>query len=158
MTAILLLFAIGVLLISVEVIVPGAILGSVGALLMIAGCVLAFMRYGNGGGMISVAAAIAVVGLALFLEFKVLPKTAIGRRAFLTREITAVSAAVGTEARGLIGKSAEALTVLSPSGYVRVEGKRYEAFCQTGQVPAGAALEITGADNFRLIVKPLSES
>jgi membrane-bound ClpP family serine protease len=44
--------------------------------------------------------------------------------------------------------------MLSPSGYVRVDGRRYEAFCQSGQVPMGAALEIVGADNFRLIVSP----
>jgi membrane-bound ClpP family serine protease len=42
--------------------------------------------------------------------------------------------------------------MLSPSGYVRVDGRRYEAFCQSGQAPAGSALEIIGADNFRLIV------
>ena len=33
-----------------------------------------------------------------------------------------------------------------------IDGKRYEAFCQSGQVPAGAELEVIGADNFRLIV------
>ncbi len=81
-----------------------------------------------------------------------LPRTRVGRRAFLTSEITGVSAAFGQEARELIGKSAEALTMLSPSGYIRVDGKRYEAFCQSGQAPAGAALEVIGADNFRLIV------
>ena len=42
--------------------------------------------------------------------------------------------------------------MLSPSGYIMIDGKRYEAFCQSGQVPAGAALEVIGADNFRLIV------
>jgi membrane-bound serine protease (ClpP class) len=91
-------------------------------------------------------------GLAIFLEFRILPKTKLGKRAFLTREITAVSAAFGEEALELVGKSAEALTMLSPSGYVRVDGRRYEAFCQSGQAPAGSALEIIGADNFRLIV------
>ena len=44
--------------------------------------------------------------------------------------------------------------MLSPSGYIRVEGKRYEAFCQSGQAPAGTPLEVVGADNFRLIVSP----
>ncbi|NJM36605.1 MAG: hypothetical protein HC845_01320 [Akkermansiaceae bacterium] len=64
-----------------------------------------------------------------------------------------MAAAVGSEARELIGKSAEALTILSPSGYVSVDGKRYEAFCQSGQVPAGADLKIIDADSFRLIVE-----
>jgi membrane-bound serine protease (ClpP class) len=149
---IILLFAIGILLIAVEVIVPGGILGLMGALMMFGGCVKAFLDYGIAGGMIASTAALVMGGLAIFLEFRVLPKTKVGKRAFLTREITAVSAALGKEALDLVGKSAEALTMLSPSGYVRVDGRRYEAFCQSGQVPAGSALEIIGADNFRLIV------
>ncbi len=152
MTLILLLFSLGILFIAVEVIVPGAILGSIGALLMFGGCVLAFFNHGTTGGMIAVTAAFAIGGLAFFIEFKVLPYTKLGKRAFLTREITAVSAAFGEEARELIGKSAKALTLLSPSGYILVDGTRYEAFSQSGQVPAGSALEVIGADNFRLIV------
>lgn len=152
MSLIILLFSLGILFITVEVIVPGAILGSIGALLMFGGCVMAFIEYGTTGGMLAVAAAFAIGALAMFLEFKVIPNTKFGKRAFLTREITAVSAAFGAEARDLIGKSAEALTLLSPSGYILIDGTRYEAFSQSGQVPAGSALEVVGADNFRLIV------
>jgi membrane-bound ClpP family serine protease len=152
MTLIILLFSIGILLIAAEVIVPGGILGTAGALLMFAGCVVAFINYGTGGGMLALLAAVVVAGLALFFEFRILPKTKLGRRAFLHSQVTAVTAAVGEEARELIGQSAEALTMLSPSGYVRVGGQRYEAFCQSGQAPAGATLKVIGADNFRLIV------
>lgn len=152
MSLIILLFSLGILFIAVEVIVPGAILGSIGALLMFGGCVMAFIEYGTTGGMMGVTAAFAIGALAMFLEFKVIPNTKLGKRAFLTREITAVSAAFGAEARDLIGKSAEALTLLSPSGYILIDGTRYEAFSQSGQVPAGSALEVVGADNFRLIV------
>ncbi len=152
MTWIVLLFAIGILFIVAEVIVPGAILGIAGGLLMFAAIVVAFVTLGTAGGIVALAVGVAVALVALFVEFKILPRTKLGRRAFLTREIGAVSRAVGEEARDLIGKSAEALTMLSPSGYVRVDGRRYEAFCQSGQVPAGTALEVIGADNFRLIV------
>ncbi len=152
MTLIVLLFALGIVLLAVEVVVPGGILGSAGAALMFGGCVAAFVTYGTGGGFIAVAAALAVGILALYIELRILPKTKLGRRLFLTSEISAVTSPVGRDAENLIGKAAEALTMLSPSGYVRVDGRRYEAFCQSGQVPAGAALTIVGADNFRLIV------
>jgi membrane-bound ClpP family serine protease len=153
MTLIILLFSLGILFIAVEVIIPGAILGSIGGLLMFIGCVMAFVTFGNGGGLLAVLAAFAVGALAFFIEFRILPKTKFGKRAFLTREITAVAAAVGSEARELIGKSAEAVTPLVPSGYILVDGHRHEAFCQSGHAPAGSLLEITGADSFRLIVK-----
>lgn len=155
MTLIILLFSIGILLIALEVIVPGAILGSIGAVMIFGGCILAFLKFGTGGGILALATAIIIGGIALFIEFRILPKTKIGKRAFLTKEITAVSQAVGSEARNLIGQTAEALTMLSPSGYVRVDGQRFEAFCQSGQAPAGSALQVVGADNFRLIVSEI---
>jgi membrane-bound ClpP family serine protease len=152
MTVIILLFSLAILLLAVEVIVPGGILGGIGALLMLGGCVLSFSEFGSGGGLAAIAVALALTGIVLWIEFRILPRTAVGRRAFLTKEISAVSAAFGPEAMELVGKPAEAITMLSPSGYVMVGGKRHEAFCESGQVPAGTALEVTGADNFRLIV------
>ena len=121
--------------------------------MMFGGCVMAFMEYGTGGGILAVARGARARRPRAFHR---VPDSAENRRSANARsspsEITGVSAAFGKEARELIGKSAEALTMLSPSGYVRVDGRRYEAFCQSGQVPAGAALEVIGADNFRLIV------
>jgi membrane-bound ClpP family serine protease len=154
MTLIVLLFALGILLDAVEVIVPGGILGTAGAVMLFAGCALAFKEYGNAGGLIAIAIALTLAGLTIFIEFRVLPKTRIGKRAFLSSQITGVSAAFGDEARELVGKSAEALTMLSPTGYISIDGKRYEAFCQSGQVEAGIPLTVIGADNFRLIVSP----
>lgn len=152
MTLILSLFSIGILCIALEVIVPGGIIGAIGGLLMFGGCIVTFMIYGTAIGLVATFVALAFTILVLFLEFRILPKTKIGKRAFLAAEITGVSAAIGKEAQELIGKSAEALTLLSPSGYIRVDGQRYEAFCQSGQAPVGSALKIIGADNFRLIV------
>ncbi|MEO5917356.1 MAG: NfeD family protein [Luteolibacter sp.] len=157
MTALILFFAVGILLIAAEVVVPGGVLGVLGALLMFGGCVRAFMDFGSIGGLIAVITAFTLGGLVLYFEFSYLPKTKWGKRAFLTAQVTGVTAAVGKEAVELVGKSAEALTLLSPSGYVRVDGERYEAFCQSGQAPVGSILEIIGADNFRLIVTQRSK-
>lgn len=152
MTLVILLFGLGILLLAVEVIVPGGILGSLGGLLMFAACVVSFREFGTAGGMLAVASALVLTTLALVVEFVILPRTPMGRRAFLKTEITATSAAYGDEAKALVGKSGEALTLLSPSGYVMIDGHRYEAFSESGQVPPGAALRVVGADNFRLIV------
>jgi membrane-bound serine protease (ClpP class) len=51
-----------------------------------------------------------------------------------------------------VGKTAEAVTTLAPSGYVVVDGRRYEAFSQSGHAAKGAILRVVGLDNFRLIV------
>jgi membrane-bound ClpP family serine protease len=158
MTLIVLLFAIGIVFLLIEVIIPGGILGSIGALTIFAGCAVAFIQLGTIGGMIAVSVALVVAIVAFYVEFRVLPRTKLGRRAFLNSEIDSVSAAYGSEARDLIGKSAVAITMLSPSGYITIDGKRYEAFCQAGQVPAGTSLKVTGNDSFRLIVSPETQT
>ena len=154
MSLIILLFAVGLILLAAEVIVPGGILGGIAALMMLGGCAIAYSRFGSSGGAIALATALVLIGITLFLEFYVLPRTRLGRRAFLDSEINATSAALGPEAQQLIGAKAEAITLLSPSGYIRVNGKRYEGFSQSGQISPGATLQVVGADNFRLIVTP----
>jgi membrane-bound ClpP family serine protease len=152
MTLILLLFALGILFLAIEVIIPGGILGGFGVILMFLGCWVSFDVLGTLGGIGAITIAIMIGILTMFLEFWVFPRTQMGKKAFLTKEITAVSVAVGEEALLLVGQTAEALTMLSPSGYVQVNGQRYEAFSQSGQVPVGSYLKIIGADSFRLIV------
>lgn len=150
MNTIVLLFIIGLVLLGFEVFIPGAVLGIFGGLALAGGCVMAFMQHGPDGGLVAVAAAAALVGLLLYFEFRVLPRTAMGRRLFLHSAVTGKSPEVA--APDVVGQPARAVTVLAPSGYVVVNGRRYEAYSQSGYVPAGAALRVVALDNFRLIV------
>jgi membrane-bound ClpP family serine protease len=152
MTWIVLLFGLGIVFLAIEVIIPGGILGAIGGLMMLGGCVVAFTEFGKGGGFMTVGVALALLALTVFLEFYVLPRTPVGKRAILTEAITGQSSAYDESAKSLIGRDAKAVTVLSPSGYVLIDGRRFEAFCDAGQVPSGTALTVTGADSFRLIV------
>jgi len=158
MSIIILLFIIGILCLAFEVIVPGGILGGVGALFMFAGCVLAFMRFDILGGMTAVGVALVVTLTALTLEFKILPKTKLGKRAFLEKEISGASSIYGPETSDLIGKTAKALTRLAPTGFVRIDGTQYEAFSQSGMIDPGTDLRVVGSDNFRLIVTQIEPS
>ena len=151
MSSIILLFVLGLILLGLEVFVPGAILGIFGGLALLGGTVVAFIDHGPGGGLAALLVAVVLVGLLLYLEFRVLPRTAVGRRLFLQSAINGRSgAAPGTA--GIIGRSGAALTTLAPSGYVLVDGRRYEAYSESGYIPAGAALRVVGRDNFRIIV------
>ena len=153
MTLIILLFTIGLILLAAEVLVPGGILGIAGGVVLFAGCVVSFVQLGSTGGLIAVCAALIAAALVFFVQFKILPKTRIGKRFFLSREISGSSAALGNDARDLIGKTALSTTVLSPSGYVTIDGKRYEAVSQSGQVVPGTELIVSDTNNFQLTVR-----
>ena len=153
MTLIILLFALGIFLLATEVLIPGGILGLAGGALLFAGCVASFITLGTMEGLVAIGIALAATTIVFFIQFKILPKTRFGKRFFLHREISGSSTALGDEARDLIGKTATSVTVLSPSGYVTIDGKRYEAVSQSGQIPTGTELLVTDANHFQITVR-----
>ncbi len=152
MNAILILFLLGVMLLAGEVFMPGAVLGIIGALCMAAGCVISFIQFGTGGGTAATVLALALLSLTLYIELVWLPKTRFGKKLIVQSTISATSQPALADKENVVGKTAEAVTALVPSGYVLVEGRRYEAFSPSGHIGKGAQLRVTGLDNFRLIV------
>ena len=152
MTAILLLFLVGTVLLVFEVFMPSSVLGILGGAAMLWGCIVAFMHYGARGGGLAVLAGLALLGLALYAELGLLPRTRLGKRFFLHDSIGATSQPPLAEAGTVVGKLCEAATTLAPSGYVLLDGRRYEAFSQSGHVARGSTLKVVAVDNFRLTV------
>lgn len=161
MTLILVLFLAGVILLALEVVVPGAILGIIGGVLMLVGVVVAFDRYGSSGGALATAAGLGLGGITLYLEFVLLPKSRLAKTFSMTATVAGTSQPAVAD-RSLIGKRAVAVTTLAPSGVVECDGRRYEAFARSGLVAAGAAVDVIDLDTFRVIVtltsKPNSTS
>ncbi len=152
MTAIVLLFIVGTLLLAGEVFLPGGVAGTIGAVGLLAGCWLAFSEYGPGIGSLATAAACVLLALALYVELVWLPRSKIGRGLIVQWTNTGQSQPPPAEAAKVVGLPAVALTTLAPSGYVSVAGRRYEAYCRSGHATRGAALTVEGVDNFQLIV------
>jgi membrane-bound ClpP family serine protease len=152
MNVIILLFVLGLLFLFFEIFTVGGVFGVLGGLALLGGITAATVNYGGRGGLVAGAAAFAAVGATLFLEFVWLPKTRFAQKFAVRGTSGATIRQVDAEAGAVVGKTAEALTTLAPSGYVSVEGRRYEAFCQSGHAEKGAQLRVTGLDNFRVIV------
>jgi membrane-bound serine protease (ClpP class) len=151
MTVILLLFIAGIMLLAADIFLTSFILAGFGGAAMIAGCVLVYRAFGIlSAGLAGVGVA-ALLGVAIYIEIFLLPKTRVGKG--LVVESTSGSSTQPPIAPGaVVGKSATADTTLAPSGYVLVDGRRYEAFCRSGHADRGDLLSVIGVDNFRLIV------
>jgi membrane-bound ClpP family serine protease len=151
MTAIVLLFVCGALLLTAEVFLPGAIAGILGGCALLGGAILSFFEYGPTGGFTASVAAVVLVGVMLYVELVWLPKTRFGRDLVVQSTVAGVSQPAVAE-REVIGQEAVALTTLSPSGMVEIAGKRYEAYCRSGQAARGSRLAVVGVETFRVIV------
>lgn len=151
-TFVLILLVSGIILLGFEVIVPGAILGIIGGFFLFGAVILAFLEGGYPVGLQALAVSLVAVALLLWLEFRVLPRTRFGRRMFLEKAIDGVSQAPIAQAEAVVGREAVALTALAPSGMVSVNGRTYEARCDSGFATEGTRLRVMRVETFQLVV------
>jgi len=163
----ILIFGFGVVLLLLEIVFfhSAGFLGIAGFLMMLASLIWSMADLWpneplsaawNGNAFVdpflrlSMALVGSAVAFALLLRF--LPSGWIWNRLAVRSTVGGTSQPPPAAASAVVGKAATALTTLAPSGYVLVEGLRYEAFCESGMAERGAALRVVGVDNFRIIV------
>jgi len=154
----------GVLLIAVEIIVPGGILGLLGGVVLFAAVGYAFTEFGLMGAGVTFLASVVLTAIVVILEFYILAQTKFGQKLALssasTGRIRYGSRDDQFDAGGdsdLTGKRGEAVTAMAPSGRIVIDGKTYEAYSQSGFLERGEAVEVIGRDAFRVVVqKPQS--
>tara|TARA_B100000900_G_scaffold370271_1_gene348666 strand:- start:4924 stop:5388 length:465 start_codon:yes stop_codon:yes gene_type:complete len=154
MITIILLFLAGVVLIGSEVFLPGGILGAIGGALMIGGIAVSYTEFGAFIAFIATIVAIASVFLALFFEFKILPRTPIGKQLFMSGAIKDSTTYIeaGDDVVGQIGRT---VTALGPTGFVLLGSTKLEAASKTGFIEKNEEVRVTGKDNFRITVSKL---
>lgn len=152
MSTVMLLFLTGSLLLAAEVFLPGGVAGFLGGCALVIGAVVSFLEFGPAGGVAGTLAALVLLVLLLYLELVWLPRSRLGSAMVVTSVVDGQAQSLPAEAGTLVGRPAIAETILAPSGFVTVDGRRYEAFCRAGYVQRGAALQVVAVEPARLIV------
>ncbi|MGC6424395.1 MAG: NfeD family protein [Lentimonas sp.] len=143
-----------VVLVFFEVVLPGGVLGVLAAICLVSATWLGFVEYDFLGGLgIFLGTCLAIV-VTIFLEFKFLATTGLGKGFFLKESVTGHSNESEAE-DSIIGKEGTALTRLNPSGKVAIGGQSYEACSQDGYIDSGEFIGVVAKDNFKLIIKKL---
>ncbi len=171
-----LVFLLGVALVAVEIFVaPGTLAaGLAGAVLMLGALAWSMLDLWPGEWpamdasvwvqpLVSVALAVAIALGAGALIWKLLPRGWLVRRLALGGASTepaqrggVASAMSAGELKTLIGREGVAVTALSPSGQVLVDGQRFEARLAVGALDPGARLRVVERGDFALLVEPLA--
>jgi membrane-bound ClpP family serine protease len=155
MSVLIVYFALGIILLALEVVTPGPLCGIAGCVCMVLGVINAFGLFGPLGGALAVALALAALAAVIYLEFFWLPRSRLAKKFTMDTTLQATSQPPPAHPDDVIGREAVAETTLAPGGYVRIEDHRYEAYCRSGHVAVGARLKVVGLDNFRLIVSEI---
>ncbi|MEM9283310.1 MAG: NfeD family protein [Verrucomicrobiota bacterium] len=154
MTTILSLSVIGILAILAELVLPGAILGIVGALCLIAAAIMTFVEYGMGAG-------VAAVGILVVFGFATLSWwMKFFHRLPLTKQLILEDAAgndAELEARqDLVGETGTTLTDLTPSGHARIGERKLDVMTETGSIEKGSEVEVTATRGPTIVVRKIS--
>ena len=154
MSAILGFVLAALVLVFFEVILPGGILGGLGALCILVATWFGFDAYGLLGGLAVLLGALLAVGCLVFVEFRLLARTPLGQRFFLKAAVHGHTRAAPA-ADSIIGREGTAVTRLSPSGMIEIDSKQFEAYSQDGYIERGHKVAVVSKDNFKLIIKKL---
>lgn len=149
---IIFLLVIGLLMVSVEIFIPGGIVGVLGGFCLVGSIVMAFAERGSTFGFYWTAGVVVLTLLALFLAIKFLPRSPAGKRLFLGSSEAGFSA--GEEGlEGWVGKKGMALTTLRPAGMIDIEGKRVDVVTGGEYLSRGTPVEVTQVDGNRVVVR-----
>lgn len=148
------LIVAALVLVFFEVLLPGGLLGLLAVICVIAATWIGFADYGALGGVAVFMGTLIAVGLLVFLEFKLIANTPLGKGFLLSSKVSGHSNEAPAM-ENIIGKEGTSLTRLNPSGKVAVDGQSYEAFSQDGYIDSNQSISVVSQDNFKLIIKKL---
>jgi len=152
----ILLLILGLMMVCLEVFIPGGIVGTLGAFALVGCVILAFVNQGTTFGLYWLAGVMVITMIGLFLSIKYLPRSPAGRRLFLNSSERGYSASEGGLPE-LLGKAGTALTDLRPAGMVDLEGNRIDVVTGGEYLPKGTKVEIIRIEGNRVVVQVKNE-
>jgi len=146
------LFLVCYVLVSLEVLMPGSLWGSIGAAAFITATVLTYQADGFSSAFIVFG--VGLTGLAFVLGFSILyfPKFK-WAHPFFERASRHGRSVVVLDGEPIIGKQGITTTPLNPSGQVQINDLDYSAYSADGPLPVGTPIIVSGHKISKLIVK-----
>lgn len=146
------LFAFGILLMILEIFLPGGIIGAIGFVSIVSGLVMAAYDTQQGLASLGIAALITAV-VAFFLIKKFGIKGLVNRFILGDAQTNEQGYVAPKDQRDLVGKKGVALTPFRPSGKAKIEGVRVDAVSIGGFIPAGTRIVVTQVEGGRVVVQ-----
>ncbi len=144
----IIMFAVGLVLIFAEILLPGVVMGILG-FLAVAGSIVLGFRQSNTLGV-----ALLLVGIPMVPVFAVLWYKVLSKKFSVSGTLKeALSAATGLAE--LVGKEGVAITNLRPAGAAEIEGKRVDVVTDGEMVVKGTRVKVVTVEGNRVVVRPV---
>lgn len=151
-----LLLLLGMLLIFIEFFLPGAVMGTLGSILVIAS-IFAFASETTSGTALFMYIAAICIALYFLVKFAIRQMLKTKSSHTIYSDASQVGYVASAFDASLIGKEGVVISDLKPGGYILVEGKKAQALSVTGYLTEGTRIIVISGQEESLIVKPVQK-
>ena len=154
------LLAVGLGAIFIELFVPaGGMIGIAGTASIIGAIALGYVHHGSSAGTAVLITALITTPAVIGSGFKIFPRTFVGRRLILRNAVQQQTGDGYPDAYAdLSGKEGVALTVLRPSGMVRIDERKYSVVTMGDYIESGKAVRVVKTEGSRIVVRRIEGS
>lgn len=150
----LFLYLAGLVLICLEVFVPGGILGTIGFLLIVGSIWTAFVRLGSVGGSYFLVGGLVLAMASLYVVMRFGTKTRLSRKLFLQSTEKGFRSTSGN-LEDLKGKTGISLTTLRPSGKALIHGRKVNVVTEGVFLPKDCKIKVVMLEGNRVVVRKI---
>ena len=143
------LVILGLVLLLLEVFLPGMIAGILGGACLIGAVVVGYVEFGARAGNFLLAGVTVAVISGLLLWMRYFPTSPMARMFVSERVIGNVDA----EKPELLHRTGTALTMLRPSGTALIDGKRVDVVTEGSLIEPGTAIKVVTVEGLRVVVR-----
>jgi len=148
------LLVLGLLLIFLELFVPGGIIGFFGGTLMTVGIVMCFYYYNVSTGFSVLFGCCILVTVIVVLFFRILPHTAEGKWVIMSHTLVTAKGSHSDTVhhQALVGQEGITESKLRPAGIAIVSGERLDVMTEGDYLDENTRIRILRVDGNRIVV------
>ncbi len=155
-TLFIVFFVAGVLLVGAEVFVPGGILGTAGAGMLIGSIITAYFISPTFGLLATGGGAVMCV-ISIILWIRLFPQTNIGKN--MTLSVNGHDFKSSQDGlTELLGQEGVTQSDLRPGGFALIDGRRIDVVSEGGMIDRNTRVRVTTIEGNRVVVRALSDA
>lgn len=147
---------LGFLLLTLEVFLPGMVLGVVGGLCLLGGVGVAFSAFGTAGGFLAILVLLVLMAIYVPTVIKYAPRSPFGKMLTLNAS-GAGQKSSSPEFPKLVGQSGVTTSPLRLSGIANINGHRVDVISESGPLEKGTPIRVVRVEGLRIIVEPVEQ-
>ena len=151
------LYLVGLVLICLEVFVPGGILGTIGFLLIVGSIWVAFVRLGTVGGSYFLVGGLVLAMASVYVVMRFGTKTRLSGKMFLQSTEKGFRT-ISENLEDLQGRTGISLTTLRPSGKAMIDGRKVNVVTEGMFISKGSKIKVVMVEGNRVVVRGIEEA